>query len=706
MKPLDVRLATASAAVVYVVGAGVLGAAAAVEGWPEGRELVVLAGAALLVAALVTAFERGSRDTLAIVFAAEVAALGLVGALVAVTGGVDSGYWPLYLLAIVHVAAFQPRWRVVLACLLAIGAILAPLVYEGGDTGFLTIALSALAPTLVVAAVIHLAAEALRRERAGLAEREAEALRIAESDELTGIGNYRRFWRQLQSESARARRHDQPFSLIVLDLDGFKAINDELGHQAGDEALRRVARALEGELRTEDVLCRQGGDEFGVIGVAAGDREARELARRLVDAVAAAAGQGLSHPLSASAGWATFGEPERTPEGLLAQADRALRDAKRRRIARADEAAMPGEAAQYPGPGPPPVAPDREPAPATAPLVRAIERRRPRDARLAALSDCSRALALAEDEQAVLQIAVVHVARVLEAPLVEAWRRDGFDRPVLVARGRHAGGDGEARTGPLVEPDRLAGVLHSNHVAAMNGSLLVPISHAGRAEGVLAVHRPRRGTGAATRRLALALAAQVGRALVAAAHRAHLHGAALPELGSFARALGSRTAERVARLAVAAARHLEMDEDRVHDLRRAALLHDVGMLGVPAGLALRPAPLSEEEVHVLREHPLIGERLLRRFPQLTEAAWVLRHAHERFDGKGYPDGLAGEEIPLASRVLHAAIAYHAMVSPRPYREPLRDDEARAELRRVAGTQLDPRVVEAVLAVLEGSRAAV
>jgi diguanylate cyclase (GGDEF)-like protein len=527
MKPLDVRLATASAAVVYTVAAGVLGAAAAVEGWPDGRELVVLAGAALLVAAMVTRLERAGRDSLDVVYAAELAALGLVGALVAVTGGADSGYWPLYLLAIVHVAAFQPRWRVVLACLLAVGGILAPLVYDEPDTGFLTIALSALPPTLVVAAVIHLAVEALRRERAGMAAREAEALRIAESDELTGIGNYRRFWRQLQSESARARRHDQPFSLIVLDLDGFKAINDELGHQAGDEALRRVARALEGELRTEDVLCRQGGDEFGVIAVAAGESEARELARRLVDAVAAAAGRGLAHPLSASGGWATFGEPERTAEGLLAQADRALRDAKRRRSAIAGEAAMPGEASQQAGPAHPPAATAGETAATTAPLVRASERRRPRDARLAALSDCSRALALAEDEQAVLQIAAVHVARVLEAPSVEAWRRDD-DRPVLVARGRHADGDGEARNGLLVDPVPLRDVLRRNHVAVMDGSLLVPISHAGRTEGVLAIHQPRQGTGAATRRLALTLAAQVGRALAAATHGARLHEAALP----------------------------------------------------------------------------------------------------------------------------------------------------------------------------------
>jgi len=100
------------------------------------------------------------------------------------------------------------------------------------------------------------------------------------------------------------------------------------------------------------------------------------------------------------------------------------------------------------------------------------------------------------------------------------------------------------------------------------------------------------------------------------------------------------------------------------------------------------------------QHPLIAERLVRLMPHHRTTARVLRHVHERYDGTGYPDGLAGERIPLASRVLHAAIAFEAMVSSRPYRAPLSFEQAREELRRVARSQLDPEVVEALEAILD------
>src|SRR5205823_8239066 len=96
-------------------------------------------------------------------------------------------------------------------------------------------------------------------------------------------------------------------------------------------------------------------------------------------------------------------------------------------------------------------------------------------------------------------------------------------------------------------------------------------------------------------------------------------------------------------------------------LRRAAELHDVGLIGVPAGLLLRPSRLSADEARILHQHPLIAERLVRPMPRHRTTARILRHVHERYDGTGYPDGLAGERIPLASRVLHAAIAFEAMV---------------------------------------------
>jgi hypothetical protein len=318
------------------------------------------------------------------------------------------------------------------------------------------------------------------------------------------------------------------------------------------------------------------------------------------------------------------------------------------------------------------------------------------------LSACSRALALAPDERAVVQIAVIHVADALEAGAVELWRRDReTGAPALVARGHHAGASLPPDDSPPAR--ELEAVMAENHVAPLaDGGLLVPVSYGGRIDGVIAVRMPRAGgTGPEERWLALAMAAEVGRALAAAVARAALDRDGAEDLESLAEAAGTGPqAARVAALAVPTGRELGLDPDELETLRRAALLHKVGMLGIPAGLPLRPTPLSDDEVDVLREHPIIAQRVLRPIPQLGDAARILRHAYERHDGSGYPDGLAGDQIPLASRVLHAAIAYAAMREPRPWRAALSDAEARAELRAVAGTQLHPHVVDALLCALD------
>jgi diguanylate cyclase (GGDEF)-like protein len=677
LRPLDVRLALRSAVALFGVGAVLLGVACLVE---DPSDLPVLAGLAVLALAVCLALlglERANRGSLGLAFAADVLAVGMIATAVAVTREAHSPYAGYYVFVALHAAAFQPRGRVLAMIGITTAAFLAPLAYDSDNARwFATIAVATGLPALVLVWLTHLGVTSMARERRTLAAREAEAMRIAESDGLTGIGNYRRFWRALQSEAARSRRHDQPFSLIVLDLDGFKQINDELGHQAGDEALRRVAEALQGQLRTEDVLCRQGGDEFAVIAVAAPSSEASELSRRLVDAVDRAGARGLSHPLSASAGWATFGDPETTAEGLLAQADQALRDAKTDK---------PGS--------------DRTSA---RPAPRTPGRRRPTDRRLAALASCSRALALAPDEQAVVQIAVVHMADALSADAVELWRPGAQGGPPeLVARGHHAGtsAPSAADSPPLSE---LESVMAANHVAWLRGGgMLLPVSYEGNVQGVIVVHTgSNRGPGLHERRLALAMATQVGRALTAAAVRSTLDGGP-DDLDALAEAAGAGPqAARVAGLAVAISRELGADEGEVETIRRAALLHKVGMLGVPAGLPLRPTPLTEDEIDVLREHPIIAHRLLGSIPRFGNAARVLRHAHERYDGTGYPDGLTGAEIPPPSRVLHVAIAYCAMREPRPWRASLSDSEARAELRRAAGTQLDPEVVNVALRVLD------
>jgi putative nucleotidyltransferase with HDIG domain len=158
--------------------------------------------------------------------------------------------------------------------------------------------------------------------------------------------------------------------------------------------------------------------------------------------------------------------------------------------------------------------------------------------------------------------------------------------------------------------------------------------------------------------------------------------------------------ERIAEIAEALARELGMDERQAESLRVAALLHDIGMEA--AGEAVRSAdrPLTLTERGLLTMHPVIAADILREVPALKDVAPIVYHHHERFDGTGYVGGLAGDEIPLGSRVLSLVDAYTAMTSPRPWRRAMEVPEALAEVRRNAGTQFDPRVVDAFCSLAE------
>jgi diguanylate cyclase (GGDEF)-like protein len=150
---------------------------------------------------------------------------------------------------------------------------------------------------------------------------------------------------------------------------------------------------------------------------------------------------------------------------------------------------------------------------------------------------------------------------------------------------------------------------------------------------------------------------------------------------------------------------LALDSEEISRVRTAALLHDIGKVGVPDEVLHKPGPLNEREWEIMRQHPAIGERILRAIPGLGAVARVVRHEHERWDGKGYPDRLAGAAIPVGSRIILACDAYHAMTSDRPYRKAMKHAEAMAELTGNAGTQFDPEVVQALVGYLFGRRQA-
>ena len=159
----------------------------------------------------------------------------------------------------------------------------------------------------------------------------------------------------------------------------------------------------------------------------------------------------------------------------------------------------------------------------------------------------------------------------------------------------------------------------------------------------------------------------------------------------------------VVELSVAVARRLGLSEEETADVEQAALLHDVGKMGIPDAILNKPGPLDDREWAVMREHPAIGERIVSSVEDLAHLAPILRAEHERWDGQGYPDGLSGEEIPLASRIAFTCDAFHAMISDRPYRKALDIRMAKAELKRNSGTQFCPAIVEALLDAIHERR---
>jgi diguanylate cyclase (GGDEF)-like protein/putative nucleotidyltransferase with HDIG domain len=337
--------------------------------------------------------------------------------------------------------------------------------------------------------------------------------RASRTDPLTGCLNRRGFEERLDAELSRADREGGAATLLLLDLDGFKAVNDRHGHAAGDELLRWVAARLDREVRTEDAVGRLGGDEFAI--VLAGGRPAAAVERIEV---------ALAERAPASVGIATYPADGHDADELLRVADGDLYTRK--------------------------------------------HGRRGHDETRRELSWAA-TLATAVDER-------------------------------MAVRHQHS--------------------------------------------------------------------------------------------------------EAVSRLAAAIARRLGWDEQEIGRLRLAAILHDVGKIRVPQEILRKPGPLTEAEWGEIVKHPVTGAEIVARVEGLAAIGPWIRHSHERVDGRGYPDGLSGEAIPQASRILLVADAYDAMTSDRCYRPALPAAEALAELERHAGTQFDVACVAALVAEVRGAAA--
>jgi len=266
-----------------------------------------------------------------------------------------------------------------------------------------------------------------------------------------------------------------------------------------------------------------------------------------------------------------------------------------------------------------------------------------------------------------------------------------------------------ARTGraAMVNDTRLdSDYLARNPRTDPGSELSLPILVAGSTWGVMNLEQE--DPGAFTEEdllLAHIVASQVGAAIHRCQLVEELEGAFLTTIGVLSDTVelqDSYTADHaseVADLAVAVGRRLGMEGVELDRLRYGALLHDVGKIGVPGELLRKPGPLTPEERERMDEHTAIGARMLQRIPFLAPVAPLVRSAHERWDGGGYPDGLAGEQIPRGAMVIATCDAFHAMTSNRSYRRAMDRPSAVRELKANAGTQFDPIVVAALLAEL-------
>ena len=580
-------------------------------------------------------------------------------------------------------------------------AVSVPMAWNGELKGALSVGFSEMRRVTdddlrTLEAIAELAVVACRN-----AEAYEKARVAASTDALTGLLNHGALQVRTRQEVARAGREHTPLSCLILDLDDFKAVNDARGHMAGDELLRRVADALTSELREYDLIARYGGDEFVVLLPGAVESTARLVADRVSSALARpASGEPAGE---CSVGVAEWREPLTAVE-LLDRSDRALRLAKRSGKGRV--------------------------AVAGAGLEQQLELLQASDGSASAIlrefwemvagCDSGREALLSlpgflrrtfgAEEVALYELApgTVILDRTVSTRAADDCGPLTFVREQLRA-GNALGG--RLGLGAVSRPslDGLLAALDidsepADREAPAGTYAAIPLLGPAETHGLVAMRAARDFT---SERLRMAE--------LIARHAMAVFGARIDDgspaaVQALAGAIEVRDnythehSEQVVRLAAGVARGLGLGPVEVEHVCHAALLHDVGKLAIPDEILHKPGPLTDAEWKVMAEHPALGERILSRTPQLEHLAPIVRHEHERWDAAGYPDGLGGNAIPVASRIILACDAYNAMITTRPYRVAMSVGDALAELRAKAGSQFDPTVVHALLDLLEPERA--
>ena len=696
----------------------------------------------------------------------------------------------------------------------------------------------------------------------------------AQSDSLTGLFNHRTFHERLLNALQEASRTHRPVAVLMLDIDNFKRVNDVHGHGVGDEVLRLLAETLRTCVRPDDIVCRLGGEEFGVIMSACEGSDAVRVAERIV----ARAGE-VEMPavgsVTVSVGLARGPEHAMNPRELAACAEAAMMTAKaqgKNRIVLYDDGSIerPDEPAQardvrsiahlkllqslsgklnrlndvreigdeiaaelrslidyhncrvsvVDGDDVVPVAFRGDFAAETLALPLELLRTKVGEGITGRCAETGESLLIGdaancefgrripgtpvieesilavplrygsrvvgviivsklgldqfdEDDMRLLEVLAGHAAVAVEnARLYESARREAQSATSLLEFGRElataANVDDILQRVVEITSDLLASPRTSVWLQTNDGRLaphklhgytpaeravveslrfdferartalhaapepfvldpaewsriegdplepgasyaIAPIDVDGRV-GCIVAAIPAEEFGELELRLLGGLAHQAKLAIANASNYEGLEQTFVSTVEALANALEandaytSHHARWITDLSLRVGRELGLEDSALKHLELAALLHDIGKIGIPSDVLSKPGRLTADERRLIETHPALGEKIIAPIERLEAVRPIVRHCHERWDGRGYPDGVAGDQIPLESRIIAVCDAYHAMTTDRPYRRRLSHPEALRRLWDGAGSQFDPRVVEVCIAVLGEPRA--